>query len=461
MQQVTLITGGSGDIGSAVAIRMAVDSPVLLVARNEGNLKQVCIEIEEDYGAHAEYVVGDVCDPKTIKLVFEKLKKLGWVVRNLVCAAGVASNGPISDIKEEDWHEMFNVNVHGTYAFIKAFLPEMVERNQGSISIISSIAGIKGFKNDSGYSATKHALNGIAESVSAEVRKHNIPVVAICPGYVRGHLTNKTVEKIMKYKGLGWTQSEIYVGNLNPQKRIINTWEVAEAVAFVASSAGMSVSGKPMTLHRETDARILRLVNWVTDKAKNAEKLLVPVSGGSDSALVLKLCSMAYPDKTLGIYYGHRSALREATYLESLAPICYAPAFEGDEIDRWAALLKYSRDTGGWIVGSRNRTEEEMGTYSMASRVVGLLPLVRTWKSEVMEFCEGLGIPSSIMESSRRADPDCGRPEELAEIPLETIDTYLQGSKLSSDKQMEYLDSVIKYNSFKKDLPNKGPASDL
>lgn len=459
MERATVITGGGRGIGASIAMRMAYEGPVLLVGRTETDLRKISNAIRTD-GGKADYVVGDVADYFTAERVVQKLQELGWACRNLVCNAGIGMGGPVTTIDTFDWYKAFNVNVHGTYHFIKALLPGMIEREDGSISIISSIAGVNHYKNDSCYSATKAALISMAASISQEVKKHNIPVVAICPGYVNSTMTSRSIQNLMKYKGISQHEAFREIANRNPQKRVLLPSEISEAVLFVSSQAAMPFSGKPMMLTGHTDPRVLKLVNWITREAKDAKRLMVPVSGGTDSTLVLKLCNMAYPDKTYGAYLGHRSELRGADYLESIAPIWYEPAFEPQqdaEIERWFELQKRSKAYGDWIVGSRNRTEDTMGTYSMASRLATFLPIINVWKSEVMDLCEDLGVPMEILDSSRKADPDCGRPQELAEIPLELIDAYLMGHKLPSQQQMDYLDSIIKYNKFKKDLPKKGP----
>ena len=99
----------------------------------------------------------------------------------------------------------------------------------------------------------------------------------------------------------------------------------------------------------------------------------------------------------------------------------------------------------------------------MASRLATFFPIVGLWKSEVMRLCAQVGVPSEIMASSRQADPACGRPVEIAEIPLETIDAYLKfklGLRTNRGitlAQIEYLDGIYDYNRFKSNLPIRGP----
>src|SRR5262249_52342119 len=127
------------------------------------------------------------------------------------------------------------------------------------------------------------------------------------------------------------------------------------------------------------------------------------------------------------------------------------------EVHRWLSLLELCLERQWWLVGSRNRTEDAFGTYSIASRVASFLPLGGLWKSEVMELCQQIGVPPEVTASSRRADPGCGRPTELAEIALELIDEYLrvklgeapvQTLARFSDAQLRYLESLYEQNRF-------------
>ncbi|OYV26946.1 MAG: hypothetical protein B7W98_02845, partial [Parcubacteria group bacterium 20-58-5] len=175
--------------------------------------------------------------------------------------------------------------------------------------------------------------------------------------------------------------------------------------------------------------------------------------------------------KVLGIFVGAPENLRCREWFEAIGPVSYRSIQSGNaEIQRWAAFLELSNQSEAWLIGSRNRTEEYTGLYSLASRVATFLPLAKVWKSQVMTLCNLIGVPDAITASSRHADPDCGRPQEMAEIPLEKFDAYLQrhngectesvlaAYKTLSEGPITYLERVVAQNRFKQLLPNKGPA---
>jgi NH3-dependent NAD+ synthetase len=219
------------------------------------------------------------------------------------------------------------------------------------------------------------------------------------------------------------------------------------------------------------DSRLSAVIDWVarTTDVASGRGVLVPVSGGSDSALCFWICCQALPrGRAVAAHAG--SGLRCRPWFESLGPLhmlTEPPPAADPEVDRWARMLSHARSVRGWLAGSRNRTEEVLGTYSLASRLATYFPLAGLWKSEVMELAESVGVPDEILASSTRADPLCGRPPEMAEIPFTTVDVYLQiRTGLRSAAELEtlspahvaYLSGLYRRNRFKARLPLRPPA---
>lgn len=220
------------------------------------------------------------------------------------------------------------------------------------------------------------------------------------------------------------------------------------------------------------DARLQTIITWIREHTDVAagRGALIPISGGSDSALGFWLCAQALPaGRAIGAFVG--TELRCRSWFEQLGPVRLLPEpplTRHVETTRWALMLSLSLDVRGWLVGTRNRTEDVFGTYSLASRVATLLPLAGLWKSEVMELAARVGVPEEILESSRRADPSCGRPQTMADIPFATVDRFLQvrlGERAASELEsiapttVEYLDSVYRRNRFKQTLPLSAPSA--
>ncbi|MDZ4833767.1 MAG: hypothetical protein SGJ27_08300 [Candidatus Melainabacteria bacterium] len=216
------------------------------------------------------------------------------------------------------------------------------------------------------------------------------------------------------------------------------------------------------------DSRLILLTDWIRTSAANANGLLVPVSGGSDSALVFHLLNLVYPEKTVGVFIGQELRARDwfcqtgtVRFLDQLPATT-----EHSEVERNARFQCLSLSDNRWLVGTRNRTENVFGTFSLASRVATYLPILGVWKTDVMELCKAVGVPDEVTASSRRADPNCGRPAQLAEIPLEGVDVFLKvrtgmlnESALSdlTPAQIQYLDDAYAANRFRTLLPTSGP----
>jgi NAD(P)-dependent dehydrogenase (short-subunit alcohol dehydrogenase family) len=143
---------------------------------------------------------------------------------------------------------MFDVNVHGAFWFIQACLPEMIERQSGSICLINSVLGLKGYKYDSAYAASKHAQIGMARSLAMEYAKHGITVVPICPSFVDTDMTRETIDGLARHRKIAREKAREIVANANPQRRIIPAEEVAELVAFVLANRVPSLNGNPLVM---------------------------------------------------------------------------------------------------------------------------------------------------------------------------------------------------------------------
>lgn len=211
---------------------------------------------------------------------------------------------------------------------------------------------------------------------------------------------------------------------------------------------------------------IENLSEWINQNTPQDNGFLVPISGGSDSALCFWLCNNIMKERTLAVYIG--TDLRQKEWFESLGSIHYGSAdvtSDNPEIDRWAYFLRVALKERRILTGSRSLTEHTLGTYSTASRVASFLPLAGLWKHEIMDLCKYVGVPDEIIQSSLRADPACGRPEKMAAIPFKTVDDFLRVKIEAAENlpdftpgQEEYLEDVYRSNLYKKHLPLMGPS---
>lgn len=133
------------------------------------------------------------------KEVFDAIKNISGNVYGLVNNAAInPSRKPILETDVKDWQATLDTNLGGPFYCSRAAIKQMLELGQGSIVNISSVAGIKAFKNRASYDASKAGLLGLTESIAQDYADNNIRANAICPGYVRTKLTESFFESMDK-----------------------------------------------------------------------------------------------------------------------------------------------------------------------------------------------------------------------------------------------------------------------
>jgi NAD(P)-dependent dehydrogenase (short-subunit alcohol dehydrogenase family) len=229
-----VVTGGGRGIGRAITLQLVRVLPVVVVGRTAAELDSACAEAQQA-GGQAVPCVGDVADPATATAALGLVRSSGWVVGHLVCNAGMGKSGPTVGFDPELWRRIFEVNVHGTFHMVQACLPEMLAQATGAITIVSSLAGVVGVAYDAAYSASKHALVGLARSLALEYRKRGVTVAALCPSFVESDMTRRTVRGVMQRHGLSEVEATRRMADRCPAKRILPAEEVAEAVALLGA----------------------------------------------------------------------------------------------------------------------------------------------------------------------------------------------------------------------------------
>jgi NH3-dependent NAD+ synthetase len=214
------------------------------------------------------------------------------------------------------------------------------------------------------------------------------------------------------------------------------------------------------------EEKVTALKEWIIKNTPDRFGVLIPISGGSDSALCFWLYNQLFPERVVGVYFG--KALRSRSWFEAtgVVRVMETPSVIHDpEIARFAVLLDVALAEHRLLVGARNRTETMLGAYSRASRLASHIPLAGVWKSDVLDLCAYIDVPEEIIASSREADPVCGRPEELARLPFAAVDNFLRakisktprGDETLLPEQRAYLENLYTRNRFKEVFPVVGP----
>lgn len=181
--KVTLITGASSGIGEAFAQRLAAEKHnLVLVARSEKKLHELCDELMLKHKIVAHYVAMDLNDFEADKRLFEETEHHGMEVDWLINNAGFGSMGDFAVLDLEKELEMLNLNISVLVALTHRYLQKMRERKSGVIINVSSTASFQPVPFMAAYAATKAFVTSFSEAVAEENRPYGIKVSALCPG---------------------------------------------------------------------------------------------------------------------------------------------------------------------------------------------------------------------------------------------------------------------------------------
>jgi len=236
--KVAVITGGNSGMGLATA-RLFVSEGANVVIT--GRRKKDTEEAAKSIGRNVEGIVGDVANLADLDKLHDHIAKKYGRVDILFANAGVGSLAPIGQVTEEQFDQVFDVNVKGTFFTVQKLLDLIPDG--GSIILNGSIAGSKGLEAFSAYSATKAALRSFARTWTADLKARKIRVNVISPGPIDTPIFGKA----------GLTEAEIdgfkaQMTQQVPLGRIGHVDEIAKPALFLASSDSSFVTGVELTV---------------------------------------------------------------------------------------------------------------------------------------------------------------------------------------------------------------------
>lgn len=181
--KATLITGASSGIGEAFAKRLAAEKhDLVLVARSEKALHELCDELMLVHKITAHYVVLDLTEPNADQRLFEETERHGFEIDWLINNAGFGSYGDFSSLDHDKELKMIDLNIRSLVAITHRYLPAMRKRKRGTVINVSSAAGFQPIPFMATYAATKAFVTSFSEAIAAENRPFGIQVMALCPG---------------------------------------------------------------------------------------------------------------------------------------------------------------------------------------------------------------------------------------------------------------------------------------
>jgi NAD(P)-dependent dehydrogenase (short-subunit alcohol dehydrogenase family) len=191
----------------------------------------------------------DVTQKADVQAMTAQVLKTHGKIDILVNNAGTDIKGAITELAENTWDTLMNINLKGVFLCTQAAVVSMIEQRYGRIVNISSMAGKTGEPLTSPYCATKFGVIGFTQSIALELGKHNITVNAVCPGPVDTDLIRQSVAQSAKIKGMAPEDflQEFFI-NPTPLGRIAQPVDIARAVIFLASDDAEFITGSTLNV---------------------------------------------------------------------------------------------------------------------------------------------------------------------------------------------------------------------
>ena len=234
MEKCALITGATRGIGKQIAITLAKQGyNIALNYRKENEeLENTKKEIEE-IGVQVLAVKGDVANfedcENFVKQVIERFGQINVLVNN----AGITKDMLLMRMKKEDFEQVIDTNLVGTFNVTKNVVPYMMKARSGRIINISSVVGISGNAGQTNYSASKAGIIGFTKSLAKEIASRNILVNAVAPGFIETNMTDVLKDDVKQE-----------IAKNIPLKRMGTAHDVANVVKFLASDDSSYITGQ-------------------------------------------------------------------------------------------------------------------------------------------------------------------------------------------------------------------------
>ena len=235
--KTAFVTGGSRGIGSAIALALGKTFHVVVgFANSEDKASDVVKEIVAA-GGSASTVQIDISDAESVDNAFTTIEKEYNSVDVLINNAGVAKDNILPRMKEDEWLEVIQTNLTGSFYTSQRAIKLMMKNKWGRIVFISSVVGLSGNQGQANYAASKAGLIGLAKSISKEMGSRNITSNVVAPGYIETDMTSflddQNKENIIEQLSI---------------KRIGKPEDISNIVSFLCNDESEYITGQVITV---------------------------------------------------------------------------------------------------------------------------------------------------------------------------------------------------------------------
>lgn len=231
--QVVIVTGGTRGIGKGITKAFLKEGAHVIATYANNDLKAEEFKASMvDHQDKLELRKFDVSSNEACKTFFESVSATHEQIHILVNNSGVRKDNLIATMTDDDWDQVLNINLKGTFNMTQNAVLHMMKHRYGRIVNISSVGGALGLPGQANYAASKAGQVALSKSVSKEVAKRKITINNVCPGFIETELLEDLDETLVKeYK------SQV------PMKRFGSVDEVAHAVMFFADKKSSYITG--------------------------------------------------------------------------------------------------------------------------------------------------------------------------------------------------------------------------
>ena len=245
-----LVTGGARGIGLAVTQALLErGARVTVLGRSPLAADRLrTLAGSTDAAARLQAVAADVAEPAAVAQAFAQARAGFGAIDILVNNAGQAHSAPFIKMDAALWQQMLAVNLTGTMVCTQAALPDMLAAGWGRIVNVASTAAQRGYAYVSAYCAAKHGVLGLTRALALELATKGVTVNAVCPGYTETDLLKDSIANIVAKTGRSEDEARAQLAAGNPQKRLVQPAEVADAVLWLCQTDSGSVTGQAISV---------------------------------------------------------------------------------------------------------------------------------------------------------------------------------------------------------------------